>query len=359
MTKKNYVFVAVDAGSGNVELTFERDGEMQTFITPSLIQAGNQQTIASETKSTWLTEENGRERSYVVVNQGSDLVDTCDPDYQVSAAHRVLVNEALVRAGLADCDIILAETLPVNQFYADNGMLDNARIEAKRNNLLMTVRNYDAGIIPPRIAHVEVFPEAVPAVISAQADNPELEEAESILVVDLGRFTCDLAVVDKDLRVVSRKTTENGTHRMIERVFALLQEFEATSGKSINAKNLNIGSIDTIIRQGYIGSRLEAARHKRIDVTSVIRQAAAELAETIRADIRKVHRNTMDIDALLLVGGGANYIGGRLHDMPDFTSDWHDVVIIPQYPETSIVRGVFFALDPVRDEILAELNERN
>ncbi|MEG1113244.1 MAG: ParM/StbA family protein [Hafnia sp.] len=359
MTKKNYTFVAVDAGSGNVALTFERDGKMETYVTPSLIRAGSQQTLASETSSSWLTNDDGRERSYVVVNKGTDLVDTCDPDYQVSAAHRVLVNEALVRAGLADTDVILAETLPVNQFYSDIGKIDRARTKAKADNLLMPVRNYSADILPPRIAHVEVFPEAVPAVISAQSDFPDLQQAESILVVDLGRFTCDMAVVDKDLQVISRRTSENGIHRMIERVYALLQEFESTSGKSIDAKSLNIESIDTIIRQGYIGSRLEAARSKRIDVSSVISQAAGELAEIIRADIRKVHRNMLDIDALLLVGGGANYIGGRLHGMPDYTADWHDLVFIPEYPETSIVRGVYFALDPVRDEILAELSERN
>lgn len=359
MSKKNYVFVAVDAGSGNVALTFERDGKMETYVTPSLVRSGSQQTLASETSSSWLTTDNGRERSYVVVNKGTDLVDTCDPDYQVSAAHRVLVNEALVRAGLDGADVILAETLPVNQFYSDIGKIDRVRTKAKADNLLIPVRNYNADIQPPRIAHVEVFPEAVPAVISAQADFSELLQAESILVVDLGRFTCDMAVVDKDLQVISRRTTENGIHRMIERVYALLQEFEATSGKNINAKSLNIESIDTIIRQGFIGSRLESARSKRIDVSGVISQAASELAEIIRADIRKVHRNMLDIDALLLVGGGANYIGGRLHGMPDYTADWHDLVFIPEYPETSIVRGVYFALDPVRDEILAELSERN
>ncbi|NDO81535.1 hypothetical protein CJP72_12390 [Citrobacter sp. NCU1] len=359
MTNKNYTFVAVDAGSGNVALTFERDGQMETYITPSLIRSGNQQTLSSETSSSWLTTDAGRERSYVVVNQGADLVDTCDPDYQVSAAHRVLVNEALVRAGLDGCDVIVAETLPVNQFYSDIGKIDRSRIKAKADNLLIPVRNFNGDITPPRIAHVEVFPEAVPALISAQNDIPDLAEAESVLVVDLGRFTCDMAVVDKDMQVISRRTSENGIHRMILRVHALLQEFEATSGKNINAKDLNIDSIDTIIRQGYIGSRLEAARNKRIDVTSVISQAASELAEIIRADIRKVHRNMRDVDALLLVGGGANYIGGKLHDMPDYTADWHDVVFIPDYPETSIVRGVYFALDPVRDEILAELSERN
>ncbi len=357
MTKKNPVFVAVDAGSGNVALTFERNGVMVTEVTPALIRQGNQQTLSSETSSSWIATDGGRKRNYAVVKQGTDLVDTCDPDYQVSAAHRVLVNDALMRVGLTDCDVILAETLPVNQFYSDAGVIDHARIQAKIDSLMTPVQNYNESISAPRIVHVEVFPEAVPAVVSAIADDASLNDAQSILVVDLGRFTCDLAVVDSELQVVSRKTTENGVHVMIERVHALLQEYEATSGLDINAKSLNIESIDPIIRQGYVGSRLEAARHKRIDVTAVIEQAASELAETIRADIRKVHRNMRDIDALLLVGGGANYIAGKLHGMTDFTTDWHDVVITPNNPEMSIVRGVYLTLDAIRDDILSELQE--
>ncbi|EIX6860533.1 ParM/StbA family protein [Escherichia coli] len=352
MTKKNLVFVAVDAGSGNVALTFERDGKMFTQVTPALVRQGNQQTIASETTSSWITDG----RNYAVVKQGTDLVDTCDPDYQVSAAHRVLVIDALVRAGLTDCDVVLAETLPVNQFYADKGVIDHARIDAKVKSLMTPVRNYNDAIAAPRIVHVEVFPEAIPAVVSAQTDNPSLTEAQTLLVADLGRFTCDLAVVDSELQVVSRLTTENGVHVMINRLHALLQDFEATSGKRIDAKNLSIESIDPIIRQGYVGSRLEAARDKRIDVTALIERAAAELSEIIRSDIRKLHRNLRDIDAILLVGGGANYIAGKIHGLGDHTADWHDLVITPDNPEMSIVRGVYMALMASRDDIIAELN---
>lgn len=352
MTKNSKVFVAVDAGSGNVALTFERDGQMVTQVTPALVRQGNQQTIASETTSSWVTDD----RNYAVVKQGTDLVDTCDPDYQISAAHRVLVIDALARAGLTNCDVVLAETLPVNQFYADKGVIDHDRIEAKVKSLLTPVRNYNESVAAPRIVHVEVFPEAIPAVVSAQADDPSLAEAQSLLVVDLGRFTCDLAVVDSELQVVSRRTTENGVHVMINRVHELLQDFEATSNNRIDAKNLSIESIDPIIRQGFIGSRLEAARHKRIDVTHIINQAAGELSEIIRSDIRKLHRNVRDIDAILLVGGGANYIAGKLHGLDDHTAEWHDVVITPDYPEMSIVRGVYMALAASRDEILAEMN---
>lgn len=358
MAKEKAVLVAVDAGSGNVTLTFEEGGKMVTQVTPSLIRAGNQQTFAQESSSTWLTTGlEGKEHAYSVVKKGYDLYDTCDPNYQVSDAHRVLVSDALNRAGLGGRDVIIGETLPVNQFYSAVGVINEARVQQKIDSLMTPVRNYSDAIEPARIVHVEVYPEAVPAVVSAQADYPELTEAESILVIDLGRFTCDLAVVDNELMPILKASHEHGVQKMIERVHALLPEFEKQLGRDFGATDLSVDSIDTIIRQGYVGSRLEMAKDKRIDVSSVINQAAAELADKIWLDVRALHRNTRDIDAVLVVGGGANYIAGKLPGLNDNTASWHDVVIVPENPEMAIARGVYLALSANESDIRDQLNE--
>lgn len=358
MAKDKAVLVAVDAGSGNVTLTFEEDGKMVTSVTPSLVHKGNTQTMAQESSSTWVTTDPaGKEHVFSVVSKGYDLYDTCDPDYQISLAHRVLVTDALYRAGLGGRDVIIADTLPVNQFYSGIGVINDARIQQKIDSLMTPVHNYRDAIQPARIVHVEVYPEAVPAVVSAQADYPDLEDAESILVVDLGRFTCDIAIVDKDLMPIRKESREHGVQVMIERVAALLPVFEKENGLSFGASDLSIDSIDAIIRQGYIGSRLEMAKAKRIDVTSVINQAAAELAETIWDDVRAMHRNTRDVDAVLVVGGGANYIAGKLPNLKDNTAEWHDVVIVPENPEMAIARGVYMALTAIEDDIREQLNE--
>lgn len=352
MAKQKPVLVAVDAGSGNVTLTFEENGQMITQVTPSLVRDGNQQTFAQESSSTWLTADaDGKEHAFSVVKKGYGLYDTCDPDYQISLAHRVLVTDALNRAGLSGRDVIIGETLPVNQFYSAVGVINEARVQQKIDSLMTPVRNYSDAIEPANIVHVEVYPEAVPAVVSAQADYPELAEAESILVIDLGRFTCDLAIVDTELMPILKASHEHGVQKMIERVHALLPLFEKESGLNFGATDLSVDSIDTIIRQGYVGSRLEIAKDKRIDVTSVINQAAAELADKIWQDVRAMHRNTRDIDAVLVVGGGANYIAGKLPNLKDNTAGWHDVVIVPENPEMAIARGVYLALQAIEEDI--------
>lgn len=358
MSKNKPVLVAVDAGSGNVTLTFEENGQMVTQVTPSLVHEGNTQTFAQESSSTWLTKDaSGTEQAFSVVKKGYGLFDTCDPDYQISLAHRVLVTDALNRAGLSGRDVIIADTLPVNQFFSGVGVINEARIQQKIDSLMTPVRNYSSAIEPARILHVEVYPEAVPAVVSAQADYPELESAEAILVVDLGRFTCDIAIVDNELMPVVKKSHEHGVQKMIERVAALLPVFEKENNLNFGANELSIDSIDTFIRQGYVGSRLEIAKDKRIDITSVINQAGAELAATIWKDVRAMHRNTRDVDAVLLVGGGANYIAGKQDKLTNHTADWHDVVIVPDNPEMAIARGVYLALSAIENDILDQLND--
>ncbi|MBS6033950.1 MAG: ParM/StbA family protein [Pantoea sp.] len=359
MTKNKAVLVAVDAGSGNVALTYAEEGTGRwiTSVTPSLILEGHQQSFAAESQSTWLTTDaNGKERAYTVMKKGYDLYDTCDPNYQVSPAHRVLIADALNRAGLGGRDVIIGETLPVNQFYSAMGVINEARIREKVASLKTPVKNYRDGSEPANIIHVEVFPEAVPAIVSAQADNPELADAEQTLVVDLGRFTCDIALVDKDLMPVKKASYEHGVQKMIERVHALLPEFEANLGKSFGASDLSVDSVDAIIRQGYIGSRLESAKSKRIDISEVINQAASELAEKIWQDVRALHRNTRDVDVVLVVGGGANYIAGKLPGLTDHTADWHDVVVVPNNPEMAIARGVYLALQASEADILADIS---
>jgi len=359
MTKNKAVLVAVDAGSGNVALTYAEDGTGRwiTSVTPSLILEGHQQSFAAESQSTWLTTDaSGKERAYTVMKKGYDLYDTCDPNYQVSPAHRVLIADALHRAGLGGRDVIIGETLPVNQFYSAMGVINEARIREKVASLKTPVTNYRDGSEPANIIHVEVFPEAVPAIVSAQADNPELADAEQTLVVDLGRFTCDIALVDKDLMPVKKASYEHGVQKMIERVHALLPEFEEKLGKSFGASDLSVDSVDAIIRQGYIGSRLESAKSKRIDISEVINQAASELAEKIWQDVRALHRNTRDVDVVLVVGGGANYIAGKLSGLTDHTAGWHDVVVVPNNPEMAIARGVYLALQASEADILADIS---
>lgn len=343
MKQQKPVLVAIDGGSGNIAVTYVKDdGTEHQFIMRSVIRRGHLQQGSKESTSTWRT-ENGDLYSVTSTGSRMDLVDTCDPQYQISDANRVLVIDALVKAGLEGRDIILADTLPADQFYGENG-INLERIEAKKQSLMKPVTNYTGQVTPPRIVKVMIWPEAVPAFISASVTdkgeaNPAMEGVRHSIVVDIGRFTCDLAMLDDNDDVISRLTTENGIHIMIKRFHALLMENEKQLGIN-EAKEINPAALDTIIQNGYIGSSVAAMSAKRINIEKLVQIAAQELSTLIRNDIRSLHRNLSDIDVLLVVGGGANWLGGKLSYLPNFAEEWHQYVYIPEKPEMAVVRGV-------------------
>ncbi|PLR29427.1 hypothetical protein CYR55_22780 [Chimaeribacter californicus] len=359
MNKQNPVFVAVDGGSGNVALRYmDHNHQLKTFISPSLVRRGLQQQGTQESTSTWCTSQ-GEYFSVTKDATGIELVNTCDPSYQISDAHRVLVIDALVKAGLSGRDVVIADTLPADQFYGDNG-INTARIAAKRKSLMQPVKNYARGIVPPVVRQVVVYPEAVTAYVSATVladgtDNPVFKGIQRCIIVDLGRFTCDIALVNGELDILKRKTTEHGIHTMIMRLHHLLQEHQEALNLP-EAKELSLASLDGIIERGYVGSQAESRKALRRDITHLVQQAARELADQIRMDIRELHRNMLDIDMLLFVGGGANWLGGKLSYLPDFSKEWHDFTYIPDEPEFAVVRGVHLLMQDEQDQILNELN---
>lgn len=353
------VFVAVDGGSGNIAVRYTDDKGGDVFqITPSLIRRGLLQQGTQESKSTWMTAD---KVLYSVVDDATsmELENTCDTIYQLSAQNRVLVLDALVKAGLASREVVIADTLPADQFYGDNG-INWARIEEKKKNIMQPITSYTGAVQPPRVVHSVIMPEAVTAFVSASlladgSDNPAFEGVNRCLIVDLGRFTCDIAVVNSGLDVLNRVTTEHGVQVMVKRLHHLIQQHEADLGLTETTK-LNLASMDGFIERGYIGSQAKAREAQRKDIRHLVVQAAQELADMIKTDIRAMTKGFAgDIDMLLFVGGGANWLGGKLGYVKDFSQEWHDYTYIPDNPERAIVDGAFLMLEQRKEHILAEL----
>jgi plasmid segregation protein ParM len=358
---KKPILVAIDGGSGNVAVRYVDDnGEVKSSILPSLVRRGLMQQGNLDSTSAWTTDDG---ETYSVTSGGSrmELIDTCDPQYQLSAANRVLVHDALAKAGLSGREVIIADTLPADQFFGDNGKLNLARIEAKKESRLRPVKNHSGKVAPAIIKQVVIYPEAVPAYVSVSMitddgePNPALDGVNNVIVVDLGQFTCDIARLDKDNNVLTRLTTEHGIHVMTSHLNTLLQENEEALGLA-ETKEISPAALKLIIQNGYIGSSAVARKSQRVYVTELIKQAASRLADDIKADIRTAHRNTSDIDAIIFVGGGANWLSGHVEwdngdSMPDYTKDWHSYVITPEQPEFAIVRGVHLLMQAQMTDI--------
>lgn len=356
------ILVAIDGGSGNISISFALAGELKTASIPSRIRQGNAQSYDAEALTTWITRnEFGDDTVYSVVSRANDLIDTCDPDYQISAAHRVLVVNALAQMGLGGKDIIIGETLPADQYYGAE-TLNHQRIEAKKASLMTEVKNFTGGIKAPNILGVKVYPEAVPAVFSASILpsgelDPRFANVESKMVIDLGRFTCDIALLDEDNQVVRKHTSENGVHTMLKEVYTMLQA-DADKFPGTDVKAISLDAIDRAARDnGCITSGWD--KSVAVDLRPYIDQAINHLIQRIKGDIRACWRELASVDVMIVVGGGANYVGGKLPYMQerDLSALWGRPIFIPSYPEFAIVRGVYLSMQSVEESLVAQFTK--
>ena len=345
--------VALDDGSGNIAVVYQdAEGNRKETVQPSVVERGAILGVSGNGPRVWGIGEH----RYTVRSSTSAQLSTLEPDYQISDANLALVADTLIEAGLGDSVIAVGCTLPANQFYNrgdERSPIAKDRIKAKDDNLKRQVINEYGAQQAPQIVHVIVYPEAIPAYF--YASDPSRVDAtpgavwspkQTSLVVDLGEFTDDLAIIHND-DVVTFATHENGVHKMVEHFHTLLIREAATLGIK-EAKSIPAVDLKTIIERGYTGSDVDhpAVIAKRKDVRHLVEEAARHLGELVKADIDKLTRGRQ-IDRLIFVGGGANWLG-------HIAQEWHDVVDIPQDPHLAICRGVHLLLQSQRESILKQ-----
>lgn len=365
MSQEAYEFtplVAVDDGSGNIACRFvDQDNELFEFSQPSVIGRGAAQSIShgGMSRSIWDTDNGNR---YTVSLTIQNAINTCDPDYQLSEANRVLVADSLAKAGLGGADIAIGCTLPTEQFYNRNNShmpINDDRIKAKASNIAKAVSNSFGAYEAPRILAVRVYPEALPAYVycALNADMTQKDgypQSHRTLVVDLGEFTNDIALITDGFDVPAFLTRENGVRTMIERFRSMLAGEVGRLG-AIDVNSWSITELKSVFARGYIGSNEETERAitARIDVSALATAAADWLSEQLLADMRVVVRDMANLNRIVFVGGGANWLRQQ-------SEHWHHTVEIPNEPQLAIVRGVHILMlneaDDIEVDFLAALN---
>ncbi|GAL07895.1 hypothetical protein JCM19237_275 [Photobacterium aphoticum] len=163
----------------------------------------------------------------------------------------------------------------------------------------------------PNIAGIKVYPEAIPAYVYTSSLSPETYPAEhTTLVVDLGRYTCDLAIISTGYQVTSFMTTEHGVQKLVDKFKVLLQQKSSSLGLN-DISAFSATNIDQIIDLGYIGSTLETeqAIAARKDVSDLVLEAKEFLNAKILEDaIALAGGDFSMLTRIVFVGGGANWL---------------------------------------------------
>lgn len=350
--------VAVDDGSGNIAVAYEdAGGRYVEHSQPSIIERGVGAAFGQKGVHAWTTDG----EQYTAKAYAANPVSTLDPNYQISRASRVLVNDAFARAGLGGINCVIGCTLPVDQYYMPQSGTDPRnwdRIRAKQANLKASVTSASGNATPPNILSVAVYPEALPAYYyCAMAERPgeapgDYPDRHTTLIVDLGEFTADLAVLATGDEIVSYATHEHGVHRMVERFRAILIR-DARQLNLFDVTAMPTGDLKLAITRGYIGSDLNTpqAIAARINVKAQIAEAADELDRLLQEDIRQLTRGQLQsMTRVIFVGGGANWL--REH-----AQKWHHTVDIPLNPEAAIVRGVYLLLSQDGEAMIAKARQ--
>ncbi|MCL6336332.1 recombinase [Pectobacterium carotovorum subsp. carotovorum] len=193
MSSRTKVFI--DDGSTNIKMKWKNGDEVKKAISPSSFKRGWSVAFGSQASFNYTL--NGDTYSYDPIS--SEAVVTTNINYQYSDINVIAVHHALLNSGIKDKEVDIVVTLPLSEFYDRNNQPNVQNINRKRDSLMrpVTLNGGEAFTI----RNVDVMPESIPAGYSVAK---ELEDLDSLLIVDLGGTTLDISHVRAKMRGISK-----------------------------------------------------------------------------------------------------------------------------------------------------------
>ncbi|EBR2769251.1 recombinase [Salmonella enterica] len=186
--------IYIDDGSTNIKLQWKDDGVRQS-ISPNSFK--REWAVAFGGQQVFNYMLNGEQYSFDPISP--DAVVTTNVAWQYSDVNVVAVHHALLNCGIEPCEIDVVVSLPLSEYYDKNNQPNKANIERKKANLMRPVELNGGKTFT--IKHVEVMPESIPAGFEVVKN---LNELDSLLIVDLGGTTLDISQVMGKMRGISR-----------------------------------------------------------------------------------------------------------------------------------------------------------
>lgn len=289
--------IFVDDGSTNIKLQWEEAGEVRRAISPNSFKREWAVSFgAGQVFNYTLNSEN-----YSFDPISADALVTTNVAWQYSDVNVIAVHHALLMTGLKPQPVDIVVTLPLAEFYTRDNQPNQENIRRKQENLLRPVTINDGETFT--IRHVDVMPESIPAGFSIVQD---MDEFDSLLIVDLGGTTLDISHVMSRMRGISRiyGNPKLGVSLMTQDVREALA-VARTKGSSYLADDIIIHRND----DDYL--------RRRINDTSRLEL----IKETLReSQTRLVNRVTEAISSfegyshVMVIGGGAELIAGAVKE---------------------------------------------
>ncbi|QBY45994.1 plasmid segregation protein ParM (plasmid) [Arsenophonus nasoniae] len=313
--------IYIDDGSTNIKLTWSEEGIQKYFISPNSFKRDWSVSFGDSHSSNYTI--NGEMYSFDAISPIA--VTTTNVGYQYSDVNVIAVHHALLQSKLSPQDVEIVVSLPIAEYFDTKNQPNSANIQRKKDNFKKSVEVKDGRTF--NIKNVEVMPESIPAGFSiAKA----LDDLDSLLIVDLGGTTLDIAQVMGKMSGVSKiyGNSHLGVSMMTQSVKEALS-LAKTNGSNYLADDIIINSHD----MNYL--------KRRINDASQINQVLASLKESKHRLINRVLDavNTFSgYTHVMVIGGGAEIIADAIKS---HCVTREDRFFKSENPQFDLVNGMF------------------
>ena len=234
-------------------------------------------------------------RSYCVgagaVKHSSRWINSRDRGWIHTVAFRALVTHALEVANARSCSVIIVTGLPITHYSSDrNQLVGIIRRIADAYSIDLTVKV----ILQPLGSFFRLLLNDEGIVADAELTSGKTG------VLDIGFFTTDfLTLADLELMELQSDSCESGASTVLEAI--------STDIADQYGIRLDINAVENAVRNSSL--RLYG---KDVDISGTVDRRLSEFAAEITAKAKTVWKSAADIDRIIITGGGAELLKGKL-----------------------------------------------
>lgn len=320
MTTTTTMKVFIDEGTTHVKLGWkDKEGKLHLNITPNGIISGHMPESGLPQANYTIK---GQQYAFSPVSAGT--LPTTHVSFQYSDLNVLSVHHALHESGLEPQEVDIVVTLPLSEYYNSDNARNQFNIDRKIKIYTEAVEKMKAK--PFTVKTVEVRPEAIPAGL-LHVDS--LKEGDSLLIIDIGGTTVDLAHVAHDMSSVYRMSCLNelGANNIVQALKnSLLKHGENPSDVRLHTiikKRADTEWLDSIFNNPESAESVE----------TVVDKAAADLMKKISNAIT----HYSGYSHVALVGGGADPVAPHAAEALGIRKER---IFVSDEPQLELVKGM-------------------
>ncbi|MGK9450238.1 plasmid segregation protein ParM domain-containing protein [Acidithiobacillus caldus] len=269
----------LDDGFGEIKVA----GEKTVTAIPSLIRPGARLELGQSGVENAIYHTDGQS---FTMGGGVDTLNTRFDGYERSAMNRVMSFHALLSQGFQEGDRVVTG-LPVRLYFKQDGSINKEAIEARKASLKVDVLDARKKVLP-KPGEIKVLAQGLAALMTL--------DCESAAILDVGARTMDATVFQGGRILMDRTGGRNmGVLDMQARFSELI------------ARHFAYPLTDHLVYRAFRDGKVKVMGQE-YDLTEDRLAAISEVAKSIWQEATSIFRTVQDVDAVILVGGGAKFL---------------------------------------------------